>query len=181
MLRPVFISYCHKQGEWVWDHLVPCLRAGGVKILIDRERFQAGKAVTGQMDATQDRAKLNVLVLSPDYLRSKYCYHELKRAVDRDPRFQNGLVVPVKRIECDCPTRLKAQNTLFVDLRNDKNDVQWDLLFKACNADLGTPAPTWLTARDQLDRYLRRGQSVNLILGITITTSKLRAAHRVLS
>lgn len=65
MSKKVFASYCHQQGEWVWNWLVPSLRAGGAEVCIDRERFQAGKAVAGQMDATQDAAEISVLVLSP--------------------------------------------------------------------------------------------------------------------
>ena len=57
-MAKVFISYSHKQGKWVWDKLVPCLKGGGAEVLIDRERFEAGKAVKGQMDATQDLANL---------------------------------------------------------------------------------------------------------------------------
>ena len=51
----VFISYNHQQGKWVWERLTPCLRAGGAEVLIDRERFEVGKAVVGQMNALQDR------------------------------------------------------------------------------------------------------------------------------
>ncbi len=43
----VFVSYSHKQGTWVWERLVPVLRAGGVDVRIDRERFEAGKSVIG--------------------------------------------------------------------------------------------------------------------------------------
>lgn len=75
--KKVFISYCHKQGEWVWDRLVPVLKAGGANVLIDRERFEAGKAIEGQMDATQDQAERQVLVLSPDDLGRTACTHEL--------------------------------------------------------------------------------------------------------
>ncbi len=35
---------------------MPCLKAGGAEVLIDRERFEAGKALLGQMDAAQDAA-----------------------------------------------------------------------------------------------------------------------------
>ncbi len=82
----VFISYCHDDGKWVWERLVPCLRASQVDYHIDRERFVAGKAILGQMDDTQDRCEKHILVLSPDYLASRYCGHELKRAVAVDPR-----------------------------------------------------------------------------------------------
>ena len=67
--KRVFISYSHKQGSWVFSELVPCLRAGGAEVVVDRERFEAGKTVVGQMDAAQDGAHRSVLVLSPDYLR----------------------------------------------------------------------------------------------------------------
>jgi hypothetical protein len=73
MSKKVFVSYCHTQGDWVWDRLVPCLRAGGAEVSIDRERFKAGQGLLGQMDATQDAADMSVLILSPDYLASSYC------------------------------------------------------------------------------------------------------------
>ncbi len=90
MGKKVFISYCHQQGEWVWNRLVPCLRAGGAQVLIDRERFEAGKGLLGQMDAVQDEADINVLVLSADYLASPNCLHEMARAVAGDPVFEQG-------------------------------------------------------------------------------------------
>lgn len=73
MSKRIFISYSHKQGEWVWKNLVPCLKAGGAEVRIDIERFRAGKEVVAQMDAEQDAADLSVLVLSPEYLASAMC------------------------------------------------------------------------------------------------------------
>ncbi len=51
----IFVSYSWKQGERVWDRLVPVLRASGIEVLIDRERFVTGKDILGQMDTIQDR------------------------------------------------------------------------------------------------------------------------------
>jgi hypothetical protein len=51
MADGIFVSYSHRQGEWVWDRLLPVLEAGGATVHIDRERFTAGKAVLPQMDA----------------------------------------------------------------------------------------------------------------------------------
>ncbi len=98
MPKKIFISYSHHQAPWVRDRLVPCLKAGGAEVLIDRERFEAGKALIGQMDAAQDAADASVLVLSPEYLKSKACRHEMKRAVARggcqDSCRLNGVFVP---------------------------------------------------------------------------------------
>jgi hypothetical protein len=162
--RKVFVSYSHQQGDWVWDRLVPVLKAGGAEVLIDRERFTAGRALLGQMEATQDAAEVHVLVFSPDYLASKACLHEMERAIARDPRFEKGIVVPVKRAEATLPDAIRDPNPLDVDLTDDSAIASWDRLLDACGADLGTDAPSWLAARDETRRFLDRGQSVNLVV-----------------
>ncbi len=165
MPKSVFISYSHRQGEWVWDRLVPCLKAGGAEVLIDRERFDVGRAVVGQMDATQDTADVHVLVLSPEYLASGPCVHEMEHAMATDPRFEHGTVVPVLRADCPLPDAIRDPNPLYADLRDDGAAEPWDRLLRACGRDLGVTAPAWLAARDDTRRFLERGQSVNLATG----------------
>ncbi len=171
--RKVFVSYSHHQGDWVWDRLVPVLKAGGAEVLIDRERFTAGRELLGQMDAAQDAADVNVLVFSPDYLASASCLHEMERAIAHDPRFKNGIVVPVKRVDVELPEAIRQPNPLCVDLTDERIPQPWDLLLQACDAHLGTSAPSWLAARDETRRFLERGQSVNLVVDYDIAWREL--------
>ena len=163
-MAKIFISYCHKQGEWVLDRLVPCLKAGGAEMLIDEERFEAGKAVLGQMDAVQDLAEKHLLILSPDYLESEYCTHEMNRAINTDPVFDSGAVIPVILADCNLPDRINKPNPLFVDLRDNLNVKSWDVLLQACCADLGVAGPEWLAVRDELRQDLALDRSVNLVV-----------------
>jgi hypothetical protein len=158
----MFISYSHKQGEWVWDRLVPCLKACGAEVLFDKEEFEAACALKQLEEDIQSRADLNVLVFSPDYLTSKYCQREMERAIERDPKFESGITIPVLRVQCDLPPAIALPAPLYVDLRDDQNADSWKLLLEKCDSDLGTPAPQWLKARDDIRRYLIRGESVNL-------------------
>jgi TIR domain len=163
MNKKVFISYCHKQSDWVLNRLVPCLKAGGAEVFIDLERFKAGLGVKGQMDATQDTAEMTVLILTPDYLESEYCRHEMMRAIARDPMF-TGAVIPVKRHECEMPDEIKLAEPLWINLIDDLQSAQWKLLFDACGADLRAEAPHWLNVRDEIRGDLARGKSVNLVV-----------------
>jgi TIR domain len=162
--RKVFVSYSHRQEDWVVDRLVPVLRAGGAEIVIDREIFGVGRSVLGQMDETQDQAEVHLLVLSPDYLASPMCQHEMDRAVALDPKFAHGVVVPVLRVATSIPNSIRAPNPLYADLVDDGNVSAWDLVLRGVEADLGTDAPSWLAARDEVRRFLGRGQSVNLVV-----------------
>lgn len=164
MSKKVFVSYCHAQGDWVWGRLVPCLKAGGAEVLIDRERFVAGKALVGQMDAVQDLANVHLLVLSPDYLRSANCLHEMHRAVACDPAFTKGVVVPVQREACTLPPEIAGPNPLYVRLVDDGDAPAWKRLLAACDSDLGAEAPAWLHVRDEIVRFVDRRQSVNLVV-----------------
>jgi hypothetical protein len=141
VLKKVFVSYSHLQGEWVWDRLYPCLVAGGAEVLIDRKRFEAGLAVYDQMDRTQDNADVHVLVLSPEYLASAACQHEMARAFAVDPDFQHGGVIPVVRVSCDLPEEIRRPNPLYVNLTDDRDAAQWDLLLSGCGVNLGASVP----------------------------------------
>lgn len=164
-MTKVFVSYCHCQGNWVWERLAPCLKAGGAEVLIDRERFVLGKALIGQMDALQDQADKHLLVLSDDYLRSAYCRHEMDRAIALDPDFNLGVVIPLLRGACTLPASITKPNPLYADLIDDSKADPWALTLQQCDAtDLGTTAPAWLAARDDIARYLERNASVNLVV-----------------
>ena len=164
-MTKTFVSYCHRQGDWVWGRLVPCLKAGGAEVLIDRERFELGRALVGQMDALQDQADKHLLVLSADYLSSPYCCHEMDRAIALDHAFASGIVVPVLREACTLPASITGPNPLYADLRDDRQPDPWTQMLQSCDAArLGTTAPAWLAARDDLARYLERNQSVNLVV-----------------
>ena len=41
------------------------VKAGGTEVLIDREHFEAGRAVVGQMDKTQDEAERQLIAGRP--------------------------------------------------------------------------------------------------------------------
>lgn len=168
MSKRVFVSYSHNLGEWVWQRLVPILRAAGcTDVLIDKERFRAGHGVIGQMDATQDQADVSLLVLTPDYLASDYCRHEMERAVARDAGTHNGSLLPVKLADCDLSAlRSPSDSPVHVDLTRETDPAQWALLLKSLNAEnLGTSAPHWLDVRDEIVRKVRdQQQSVNLVV-----------------
>ena len=66
----IFVSYSHKQSEWVHSRLLPVLRAAGAEVLVDIDHFKAGQTVTGQMDRLQRRASRHVLVITADYVAS---------------------------------------------------------------------------------------------------------------
>jgi hypothetical protein len=163
-MKRVFVSYSHKQGEWVFDSLVPCLTAGGAGVLIDRQRFEAGLSLFTQMDTLQDQADVHVLVFSPDYLASAACLHEMDRAVDQDPAFQLKRVIPLMRNKSVLPSTILTPNPLYVNLTDDRITSEWDLLLNACGADLGIGAPQWLEARHDVIEHLARRQSVNLVV-----------------
>lgn len=170
MPKKIFISYSHAQQEWVKTRLVPVLDAGGSEVLIDYREFGAGISLVGQMDAIQDRVNQNLLVISPDYLESANCIHEMERAISRDPDFTKKppRTIPLIRERVDghpnCPDWLMNNLPLWLNLSDDRAPAPWERLLSACDANLGVSAPDWLNACDEICRYLRRKESVNLVV-----------------
>ncbi len=166
---PLFISYSHKQSEWVHQRLIPVLRAAGAEVLVDIDHFKAGQTVIGQMDALQSRAERHVLVITADYLSSAYCLHEMEQAIKSDPSFTDGKVLPILQDGTPLPPQLAGSGglgsgPLYVEYFKDK-DAAWALLLKSCLLTLrGAAAPNWLCALDQTRTHLERNESVNLVV-----------------
>jgi hypothetical protein len=158
----VFVSYSHKQSGWVRDRLVPCLEAGGANVLVDYKLFKLGRTVLGQMDATQDKADRQVLVLTRDYHASDLCEHEMQRAIAKDPTLNNDVVIVVQRDEDPIPPALKP--VLCANLCDDSACAPWNRILDSCGATLGIEVPHWLGVRDEVRRCLTNGISVNLVV-----------------
>ena len=169
----IFISYARADECWVHNRLIPILDAAGGKVLVDKERFKPGRKLIDEMNGTQDMASRHLLVLTKAFHRSDYCKHEMKRAIEDDPDFKDGKVLPVKRDAAPMPATLKGRaklgdSTLYVDLQDDSDADQWNKLIENAGRRLalsGTDAPTWLTALDRAQIHLERGESVNLVFG----------------
>lgn len=161
----VFVSYSHQQRDWVWSQLCPLLRAAGAEVSIDIERFTAGESVWKQMDAEQDRADRQVLCLSDDYLKSKHCQREMKRAIQQDPHFTQGKVVPVViGPGVSLPKPMQAAQPLRVNLSPGATSVDWNMLLKACRAELKADPLSWLQAADAVTQALGNMRCVNLVV-----------------
>jgi hypothetical protein len=166
MAKKVFISYQHNHADWVRNTLYPILSAGGVEITVDYRDFEAGIAVRKQMKERQTPADVHLLVLTRDYFQSDYCIEEMQCALAKDPKFEQGKVLPVILERCELPPEIKTHDPLHVDLSGgqERKAEQWRRLMRGCHADLGMPVLDWLRAFSTTVKALRERRSVNLLV-----------------
>jgi hypothetical protein len=126
--------------------------------------MESGLGIPVQIDAMQDRCEFQIIVLSPDYLASKYCMHELNRATAKDPTFERGVVVPIMRVACEFPPHVAAFDPFYLDMRDDAAGDCWEKLLHKFHATLRVDAGAWLHARDETSRLMLRGHSINLLV-----------------
>jgi hypothetical protein len=97
--RPVRIFYSYARPDEAFrdeleKHLATLLRSGVIEEWHDR-RIGAGQEWAAQIDEHLERADLVLLLISPDFLSSDYCYEvEMKRALERHA-LGEATVVPV--------------------------------------------------------------------------------------
>lgn len=152
----IFISYCHKQAAWVQDDLLPVLDASGHEALIDRRRFTADEQLLTQMDNLQDEADHHFLVLSPDYLKSNNCRHEMARAIGRR-------LTVAKLVPCDLPSELDGK--LYLEFHPAADlAAQWGVFARTFSIDWNISLHTWIQIRKGILRHLENRESVNLIV-----------------
>src|ERR1039457_3046512 len=122
----VFIAYAHEDDELCQEfikHLIQIKRDGLIRAWHDR-RLTGGSEWAGQIDEHLNSADIVVLLVSPDFLASQYCYDiEMKRALERDAAGE-ARVVPVILRSCDWQTSQFAKLTALPE--DGKPVVKWE-------------------------------------------------------
>ena len=99
----VFFSYSH-QDEGLRNELekhLSVLRRQGVIDIWTDHRIGPGEEIGGEIDRHLESADIILLLVSPDFLNSDYCYDiEMKRAMERHERGE-ARVIPIILRPCD--------------------------------------------------------------------------------
>ena len=126
-MTDVFISYSHKDRDWVSTSLQRKLEEHGFSVMIDSRDFRAGSFSIEEMQRGVLESRHVLLVLTPAYLLSEWSKFENAMAQTLDPGAAQRKLIPVLREACDIPLRLSALH--YRDLRGD-DEEQWNLLFR---------------------------------------------------
>lgn len=102
-MATIFFSYCHTD-EALRDRLETSLHALKRQGLIDTwhdRRIIVGEDFDGEVRHELERADVILLLISPDFIASDYCYDvEMKRALERHAD-REARVIPVILRACD--------------------------------------------------------------------------------
>lgn len=102
----VFVSYSHRNGNWVRGWLLPRLEAAGIKVCIDYRDFTIGLPSQVNMEQAVESSHATILVLTPAWVKSEWTQFEglmvsLKHPLNADQR-----LLPILLRKCKIPTRL---------------------------------------------------------------------------
>ena len=101
-----FISYSHRDKptlDRLHTHLAPLHRQGLIEEWFDRE-ILAGSEIDAAVDEELESCELFLLLVSPDFLASDYCYErEMQRALERHEAGE-ARVIPIIIEPCDWTT-----------------------------------------------------------------------------
>jgi hypothetical protein len=102
----IFISYSHKDKDWVHNWLAPRLGQAGVTVCTDSGSFDVGVPVMANIEAAILACRHILLVLTPAWLESEWTACEALMAQYRDPANLRQMILPVLREPCYPPARL---------------------------------------------------------------------------
>jgi TIR domain len=163
-LATLFFSYSHADEnlrDQLEKHLSALKRQGAIKSWHDRQ-ITAGKELNCAIDANLNSADIILLLISPDFIDSEYCYDlEMKRAMERHQKGEVR-VIPVILRPCDWHGLVFGK--LLATPTDGKPVTKWaniDEAFlevvkaiKGTLSELGKPqykptAPGWATAVEE--------------------------------
>ena len=113
----IFISYSHRDREWVQSELLPQLEAVGLKIIVDYRDFEIGTPSLRNMERAVDTCRYTLVVLTPAWIASEWTEFENLLAASKDPTGRQRKILPLLLERCDCLPRSLSILT-YADLTN---------------------------------------------------------------
>ncbi len=101
-----FISYSHKDGDWVQHTLLPPLERAGLRICIDERDFEVGAPSVVNMENAVERSRKTLLVLTPAWVASEWTAFESLLIQTKDPIGRARRILPLLVKRCQLPDRL---------------------------------------------------------------------------
>ena len=112
-----FLSYSHRDREWVQRFLAPNLRKAGLDIFFDMF-IAPGEEWQQALDEGFSQSRCIVLVMSPDYFVSDFAQLEVERALrSLDDPSRTKRVVPLLLKSADIPLHLRRLQ--YIDFREN--------------------------------------------------------------
>ncbi|EDO37422.1 predicted protein, partial [Nematostella vectensis] len=104
-----FICYSSKDIKFAKE-LQERLENAGFKCCIDLRDFMPGEAIVVNIANAIYHSRKTLAILSPDFIESEYCKHELHQALNRSIRAHQ--VVAILYRECNVPLELRHKTYL---------------------------------------------------------------------
>lgn len=102
----VFISYSHRDRDWVWNWLLPRLEKAGLKVCLDDRDFEIGVPAIVNMENAVKNSRKTILVMTPNWTGSEWTDFEAILTQTGDPVGRKRRLVPIMLEKCDLPDRL---------------------------------------------------------------------------
>ena len=103
-----FISYSHRDADWVRNWLLPRLDARSLRVFIDFRDFQLGAPLLTEIEHGVISSKKTLIVLSPEYLASAWTELENILVQTQDPAAHARRLIPILLKPCKLPLRIGA-------------------------------------------------------------------------
>jgi hypothetical protein len=136
----VFISYSHKDEDWVVKELLPRLEGAGAKVCIDFRDFTPGKAALHNMRDAVERSARTLLVVTPNWVASHLADYEGVLVRSDDPTGRKRRTIPLLLQAADIPKDISILS--YIDFtRPERLDLAWRQLLAALADDDNSSEP----------------------------------------
>ena len=111
--RDFFISYTSADSRWA-EWIAWQLEEAGYSVILQAWDFRPGANFISEMERAISNVKRTITVLSPQYLNALYTEPEWAAAFKRDPKGEQGILIPVRIQDCEVSGLLGQ--IIYVDL-----------------------------------------------------------------